>query len=586
MNQKSCWGILNTLILVFTFAFSQSVVSDVVISIPQGTLRGVKIKTTDDINVNRFGKVPYAAPPLGALRFRAPESPPTWDGEWDATHIGPACTQVGWNVTGILPFLPPDYTLADVINEDCLHLNIFTPETSSTQSKYPVMVFIQGGSYISGTTQNFYDGTILASKKEVIVVTFNYRLNALGFLSTNDDAARGNYGTLDQVAALQWVNDNIHYFGGDNSSITLFGQSAGAASVGLQVISPKAKGLFHRAIAQSGSAFVPFGFKLPPYDIVKNTKRLAEMMDCPTEPSDQLVECLRTRNAYEIATASSSFTEGDMVPFCPIVDGPGGFMPDDPYTMMVNGDYNKVPWLSGYTRHENGYTLLVIPGVNNNGISKKKFEDLITTRVVNSRVYNENGAGDDTVAYNDIFNSINFRYTPWKNPDDGIELRDSYVKVSVDRGYMAGVYLQTRLIAEDSVPTYFYRFDYMSETNPLPSWTGVVHGEELFYLFGVPYENDRRRDWTDLDRSMSDTVMSLWTNFAKYGNPTSDGETIPNIDHKWKTFDPETSDLFHIDLPCTTSNDLDSKSAAFWNEYDKKVSSSAAYPDCTYCDDC
>ncbi|XP_070581216.1 neuroligin-2-like [Ptychodera flava] len=554
------------------------------ITIPQGTLRGTTTEIFAGQNVNRFGKVPYADPPTGNLRFRPPTGRPSWDGEWDATRIGPACPQPGWNVTGILPMLPPDYTLPDVVNEDCLHLNIFTPKMTSEASNYPVMVFIQGGAYVSGTTQNFYDGSILVAMKEVVVVTFNYRLNALGFLCTHDDEAPGNYGALDQIAALEWVNDNIHFFGGDNSSITLFGQSAGAASVGLQMISPRAKGLFHRAIAQSGSAFVPFGFKTLPYDIVKNTRKLAELMSCPTEPSRQLVECLRTRNEYEIATVSS-FLEGDEVPFCPIVDGPGGFMPDDPLTLMANGEYSKVPLLTGHTAHENGFTLLTIRGVDE-GISREKFEQMIMDRLVLRRIYTEDGPADDAVYHQDIFNAINFRYTPWKNPNDGIALRDSYVKLSVDRGYKAGVYLQAKLVAEDHVPTYFYRFDYISEYSPWPSWTGVPHGEDLLYVFGVPYETDRPRQWTDRDRNVSDTVMSLWTNFAKYGDPTPIGQTVPNCGMKWDIFDTNSSSLFHIDAECAIKDDLDPMSAVFWNEYDPKVSFSASYPDCSYCGTC
>ncbi|XP_077863193.1 neuroligin-4, X-linked-like [Saccoglossus kowalevskii] len=322
----------------------------VMVSIPQGDLIGRQNQVSSDLYVNFFGRIPFAAPPLGELRFSAPAPPKGWEGQRDATYYGPACTQFGrvfYNHSlenielpiGLLPDLPgwfpvPDpiedivekiqnltsripldeiigtirnisntnVTLSDIVGEDCLYMNIYAPQDET----FPVMVYIQGGAFAVGTSMYLYDGRILAERNNVIVVNFNYRLGALGFLSTMDEVSPGNYGMLDQVAALEWVKHNIVYFGGDPSSVTLFGQSAGGVSASLQMLSPLSEGLFNKVIVESGNALASWSVILPPYDVTEGTYGLADNIGCPRRPHEDLLACLRTKDPFEISAESPS----------------------------------------------------------------------------------------------------------------------------------------------------------------------------------------------------------------------------------------------------------------------------------------
>ncbi|NXP47622.1 SASB hydrolase, partial [Heliornis fulica] len=219
-----------------------------------GTVRGYQFQVdAAERSVNVFLGLPFATPPIGPLRFSEPQPPKPWKGVRDATSYPPMCLQdkvQGQIFSDVITNRKEKVLLQ--VSEDCLYLNVYSPVSTENQEKLPVFVWIHGGGLVFGAGSS-YDGSALAAFDNVVVVTIQYRLGIVGYFSTGDKHARGNWGYLDQVAALQWIQENIVYFGGDPGSVTIVGESAGGVSVSALVLSPLAKGLFHKAISESGT---------------------------------------------------------------------------------------------------------------------------------------------------------------------------------------------------------------------------------------------------------------------------------------------------------------------------------------------
>ncbi|XP_018431316.1 PREDICTED: cocaine esterase-like, partial [Nanorana parkeri] len=221
-----------------------------------GKLRGKTVTAkAADRTVHAFYGVPFAKPPVGPLRFAASGAPENWNGVREATEHPPMCVQDPAIMKNLIDVFKAKFVIPPT-SEDCLYLNVFTPGDRGQDAKLPVMVFIHGGALVMGAAMMF-EGSALSAHENVVVVSIQYRLGILGFFSSGDSQAAGNYGFLDQVEALRWVKENIADFGGDPDSVTIFGESAGGVSVSALVLSPLAKGLFHRAIAESGVAIMP-----------------------------------------------------------------------------------------------------------------------------------------------------------------------------------------------------------------------------------------------------------------------------------------------------------------------------------------
>ncbi|XP_069103815.1 pyrethroid hydrolase Ces2e-like [Argopecten irradians] len=259
--------------LLFVFHIEHAFGS--IVSSEAGSIEGVLVPFPNG-NVYQFKGIPYAKPPVGPLRFSKPVKQPPWSDTLNATEYKPGCIQ---SDPGNLP-----------TSEDCLFLNVYVPSEVSAIANKTVMVWIHGGGYTSGAG-SLYDGSFLALHGDVIVVTLNYRLGVLGFFSTGDANARGNYGLWDQIEALKWVKSNIRNFGGNPDSVTLFGESAGAFSVSHLAIMPSNKGLFHRVIMQSGS-LGSFGSVIRyPADAASN---FGSFLQCSgSDNSELLLTCLR-----------------------------------------------------------------------------------------------------------------------------------------------------------------------------------------------------------------------------------------------------------------------------------------------------
>ena len=279
-------------VIIFTIIKTSLTLETADVVTPLGNIRGIQL--TDHVTnetIFQFRGIRYGKPPTGRLRFRKPETLSPWNDTYDATSFGSACPQFGVGIN---------------TSEDCLYLNIYVPRTLTPSTNMAVMVFIHGGGFTSGYSHQ-YDGSRLALDGDVIVVTINYRLGILGFLAFNHPASKGNYGLWDQKLAFHWVHDNIASFGGNPSSVTLFGESAGGLSVSYHSVIPSNKGLFHRGIAQSG--VLSRTILLRNSTIDKLRKLLPGRTNCSEHDMYDFVECLRNKS-IELLLISTDFWSG------------------------------------------------------------------------------------------------------------------------------------------------------------------------------------------------------------------------------------------------------------------------------------
>ncbi|KAF4526362.1 hypothetical protein B566_EDAN014100, partial [Ephemera danica] len=288
------------------------------VDLEQGSLRGTTMWSRKGRVFYAFQGIPYAAPPIGSLRFKPPGEAPKWSGEFDARTEGNSCLQIHILLTGKF-----------IGDEDCLYLNVYTPKLENEGSPLSVMVYIHGGGFIMHSGGNEFYGPHFLLDRDIVLVTINYRLGALGFLSLGTKETPGNYGLKDQVAALRWVQKNIAKFGGNPNSVTIFGQSAGAASVHYLMLSPLAKGLFHRAILQSGSAYNPWALTR---HAPRHANELARALGCSSQDP---LKCLQTADAHQLPLGTSE-----------------SFLSEDPRTMLARGNISNVPIIAGLNTHE------------------------------------------------------------------------------------------------------------------------------------------------------------------------------------------------------------------------------------------
>jgi para-nitrobenzyl esterase len=435
-----------------------------------------------------FKGIPFAAPPVGELRWRPPQPVKPWEGVLKADSFGPACPQVKIPLPGFVN---------TGMSEDCLYLNVWTP-ASQADEKLPVMVWIYGGGFFIGATSNpMYTGEVLV-KKNVILVSIGYRLGPLGFLAHPELSAEsaqkvsGNYGLLDQIAALQWVRRNIEAFGGNPENVTVFGESAGGQSVSMLAASPLAKGLFQKAICQSGGSFGPARMEKET-DCVQLLKgaemtglALAKRMGAAT------LEEFRKIDANKIvADQGASFGV-----FWPIIDG--YVIPDDQYKLYAAGKYNDVPVLLG-TNSDEG-SLFAMP------VKPEKYAADIRQRFgpVAEEILAMYPAGTDAAAHRasaDLF-------------------RDSYF------GWYAYTWARLQLNTGKSKVFMYYFNQVQPETKQLLPFAlktnGAPHGSEIPYVFGH-LRQDPSVKYTEDDKKLSEIMATYWTNFATTGDPNGKG---------------------------------------------------------------
>ncbi|XP_030648266.1 neuroligin-2b isoform X4 [Chanos chanos] len=449
-------------------------------------------------------------------------------------------------------------------SEDCLYLNIYVPtedERERERGLKPVMLFIHGGSYMEGTG-NMFDASVLAAYGNVIVVTMNYRLGVLGFLSTGDQSAKGNYGLLDQIQALRWLNENIGHFGGDPERITIFGSGAGASCVNLLILSHHSEGLFQRAIAQSGTAISSWSVNYRP---LMYTKILARKVGCSYTDTADLVDCLRRKSFRELVDQDIQPARYHIA-FGPVVDG--DVVPDDPEILMQQGEFLNYDILLGVNQGEG--LKFVDDSEGEDGISAASFDYTISNFVDNLYGYPD--------GKNILRETIKFMYTDWADRDNGDMRRKTLLALFTDHQWVAPAVATAKLHAEFQSPVYFYTFHHHCQTEARPEWADAAHGDEIPYVFGVPMVGA-----TDLfpcnfsknDVMLSAVVMTYWTNFAKTGDPnipvpqdTKFIHTKPNRFEEviWTKFSSKDKQYLHIGLKPRIRDNYRANKVAFWLE--------------------
>ncbi len=457
---------------------------------PVRTESGLVVGAGKEIVV--FKGIPFAAAPAGDLRWRPPQPPPRWEGVRQATEFGPACPQDS-KVVKVGPQ-----------GEDCLLLNIWTPARTA-RDRLPVMVSIHGGGFFTGAgSLSGYDGDALA-RQGVVVVTFNYRVGVFGFLAhpelskESPRGTSGNYGLLDQIAALEWVKRNIAAFGGDPKRVTIMGESAGGSSVCLLMISPLARGLFQRAISQSAAwVYTPAThlrqrwYGRPP----------AEETGAKLGP----IAALRAKPAQEIVTLAHvvpNMLMDDGTGFLPVVDG--WVIPDDPDVLYESGRYNKAAFLAGTNADEGA---LVTWG--------HKIRTLTALKEYMDKRY---GSTDLLSLY------------PATADADAAPV---VARLMTDTMFLYGTHSAIRAVARRQ-PAYWYHFSRVNGIGKMMR-IGAGHGLELNYTFGnlsLSLLNDtaagdmfkKRQDsfYDDADRALAKTMSAVWVQFAKTGNPNGPG---------------------------------------------------------------
>ncbi|CAG2169935.1 unnamed protein product [Oppiella nova] len=369
-------------------------------------------------------------------------------------------------------------------------------------------MFIHGESY-EWNSGSSYDGSVLASYGNVVVVTINYRIGVLGFFPSLDGTARGNFGLMDQVAGLHWIQENIKEFGGDETNVTIIGHGHGAACVNFLMLSPMARGLFHRAIMQSGSALSPWAIAS---DAVTHSRNLAKALRCPDEPDKNsvMVDCLRQRSIDDIIAVDLRVPT-HLTAFGPVIDGI--VIPNDPAILMsdMNSFYANYDLLFGVTKIE-AYNQFTAHD-ERNGIDPQRRDRLLRTLIRNLFSYH----------LQEIFLTIVNEYTDWTRPAlHPISTFDSIADSFGDALIVAPIIRAGLLHSRVKKSTYFYNFAYQTEEGDFNSRSGCIHGQDLAYMFGAPLVSGMQfsffsSNYSRAESALSETVMTYWTNFAKTG---------------------------------------------------------------------
>ncbi|XP_059468276.1 esterase FE4-like [Neocloeon triangulifer] len=467
------------------------------ITIKQGTLVGTVMESQNGSKFYSFQGIPYAAAPVGKLRFQNPTKPPRWTGDFMAVKEGNECIQK--NV--VFPWITGA--------EDCLYLNVYTPSVHENNN-LPVMVWIHGGGFSQGSGGAFLYGPQFLLNHQVVLVTFNYRLGMLGFLNMGTPEISGNYGLKDQVAVLKWVQENIRYFGGNPKLVTIFGESAGAASVHYLLVSPLAKGLFSKAIVQSGSAFNDWANLKQPRRV---SLRAVRNVGCKSKIEIENINCLRETDATKFVREGVALEklERRIAGFAPSKEHKNAeipFLNKDPEQLPVA----DVPIMAGMTTHEgmvlfwNKRPLRIKDemGKNKDYYMPKKLKLV-----------------KDSVEFYQVWTEVMKFY---KNLSR--DYFERYIMLASDVHFGIGVdQMITSLVTnERKSPLYLYQFSYDGSRGINKLLTrikrpGACHGDELGYLFNHKVLNIFK-PISKQDLRTINIMTTMWTNFAKIGNPT------------------------------------------------------------------
>ncbi|GFN80692.1 carboxylic ester hydrolase [Plakobranchus ocellatus] len=545
------------------------------VQLSTGIARGYDRQASETLKpYSAYYGIPYAEPPVGELRFLPPRS---FVGNGLTSVITSSsfrerCYQIG---------VPSD----TIMSEDCLHLNIFTPQDASPARNKKVMVWIHGGGFSFGEA-GAYIPSRMVTDKDVIVVTFQYRLAALGFLSSGDEALPGNLGLHDQILALRWVKDNIALFGGDRADVTIFGESAGAVSSAALALSPATKGLFTKVIIQSGTILSPWALITNPRDVFYQHAKQTGCFPWVYSFWDRIgyhksiVECLKKKSVQEILAAqptnppSARFNDaGDSLrTLGPVVDknliprAPLSLLSDRTYLQM-NGVLDRAYFL-GITDNE-GYILAAVA-------RKEEYGNFTKPSNVASAI---KAAVRDFVGWpvpSDVLNVVDFLYTFPRDAAGAISFQ-KIMDLRSDTFYAVPTVLYAKALAKANPSTPIYMYLFNAEPNlrdPNSPFKGTVHGMDVNHVFDEVYSQADRfliYFYADLDRAkfpiIADAFRGYLTSFAKTGSPTVSS-------NDWPRYDLQTQSYLAISSQPEVRQRLFAQRMSLWTDFLPKMSES------------
>uniref|UniRef100_A0A8C6V7E2 Carboxylic ester hydrolase n=1 Tax=Neogobius melanostomus TaxID=47308 RepID=A0A8C6V7E2_9GOBI len=460
-----------------------------------GMVEGKNIRLGWSRHMDVFRGIPFADIPG---RFEKPKKHPGWDGVMKAMEYKPRCLQLNLIMTDTRG------------SEDCLYLNIWVPHQGAVASHLPVMVWIYGGAFLFGGSMGanilnnyLYSGQEIADRGNVIVVTLGYRVGTLGFLSTGESDLPGNYGLWDQQAAIAWVHRNIRSFGGDPGNITLFGESAGGASVNFQTLTPHNKGMIRRAISQSGVALCPWG-------VIKNPRKIAEevalKVNCPTD--SRMAACLKLTDSVQLTLAGTLNLNSS--PDNPVVNNlvlsavvDGDFLPDHPSNLFHNAA--NIDYIAGVNDMDGHlFTAFDIPSINSMVVDT----DVADLKRMLAAYTSDKGIKGMEEAFS-VYSA------DWSTTPDRETVKTTAVDIGTD--YIFLVPTQAALYLHAKHATTGRTYSYI--------WMGADHVDDLQYVFGKPFSTPL--GYWPRHRDVSRYMIAYWTNFAKTGDPNQGGSKVP-----------------------------------------------------------
>lgn len=510
-----------------------------------GAVQGKSKSTGLFSSVDIFKGIPFADVPK---KWEKPTKHPGWEGVLKATEYKQRCLQVNLFQTKTLG------------SEDCLYLNIFVPQGSKLSYNLPVMVYLFGGAFLLGASndvevlgQSLYDGVELADRGNVIVVTVNYRVGTLGFLSSGDHRMPGNYGLWDQHAAISWVKRNIENFGGNPDNMTIFGQSAGAASVSYQMLSPYSKGLFRRAITQCGVALSPWAHQREPLPLLK---KIARKVGCSRIDMDEMIMCLKMSDPVGLTMAGKidilQILGGvvmDLLELAPVVDG--DFIPDEPSRLFSNAaQFDYMGGVNSMDGH-------IFAGVDVPSINSKGNTTLTHVRKVLSGLMKERSGPA-------LDQAISVYSSTWGSLPDPAVVKKTVADIETDFLFLVPTQIALKLHAKHSsgARTFSYLFNMKTRIPGFPKWVEAEHAEDLQYLFGKPFSFALA--YFPRHRDLSEYMIKYWSNFARTGDPNTGESRVPVA---WPRFTTSRQPYLAINHKMTKSSvsyDLRADYVNFW----------------------
>ena len=543
--------------LIVVLVLDEVATNSVTVKKKYGNIQGQVIDAPSELRstitkINTFRGI-YVAPPVGELRFR-PSNPPTaWKPNvYNATYFRGVCLQTPSN------FFDNAFKMViinfgkDSFSEDCLYLDVYAPaqnDSLNPTTRYPVMFYIHGGGFVVGS--GILTSGVGLCTYGVVVVTIQYRLGPLGFMSTGDANSPGNYGMLDQVQALKWVNENIENFGGDPNKVTIFGNSAGSASVGLHMLSPLSKNLFQGGISESGASVAPWG-AVPGKIAKKATMQLAKNTGCDHDDLAKIVQCLKKKDAWSITLAAVT------VLWLPVVDKEmteNAFLEDTPLNLMKAGSFAKIPYMVGFMANEGA---LFLPHLENVTMTPKLFKATMKKFASNSIIPIK-----EKEVIQLIQDAMEFQYTPWGYTADPLKMRQGVVDSHGDEYYVAPS-VQACNLHSAHAQTYLFEVTYRPSMSLAAKWMGATHGDNIWLTFGLPFFGLPSNSYTADDKNVSILVGKMYTNFAKMGNPTPEPLSNGVI---WSAYNITNLAYLQIQPEPVMKQNIHPHRVAFWNKY-------------------